>query len=161
MPPPGLIAPKPRESQAPVEPIQAVVRQFTPTAPAPQHAPSFVARDVELTAQPGEWQLVFADGRRTPLAGSVVIGRDPVAPTARPDARALSIDDPARSLSKTHVLVDVEGGRVFVQELNSTNGIVVTSATGIRNEMPAGSRRQLASGDCIALGDVTLWLVRE
>lgn len=102
-----------------------------------------------------------ADGRRSELVGSTVLGRDPVIPEARPHATTLSFDDPARSLSKTHALIDVEAGRLLLQELNSTNGIVVTSATGIRNEMPAGSRRQLASGDCVELGEFTLWVVRE
>ena len=102
-----------------------------------------------------------ADGRRSELGGSAVLGRDPVIPDARSHAKPLRFDDPARSLSKTHALIDVEGGRVLIQELNSTNGIVIISATGIRNEMPAGSSRQLLSGDRIELGEFMLWVVRE
>lgn len=161
MPPPGILPHKRRGDGPLVEPIRPTFDRVVPAPPVAPVRPTFATRDVELTARPGAWQLVQADGRRSELGISTVLGRDPVVPDARPHATPVRFDDPARSLSKTHALIDVEAGRVLLQELNSTNGIVVTTATGIRNEMPAGSRRQLSSGDCIELGEFKLWVVRE
>lgn len=66
------------------------------------------------------------DGRRLTLAGTALMGRNPTprdgeaAPTHR-----LTLDDPVRSVSKTHLEVGVDAQGVWVRDRASTNGTVV------------------------------------
>jgi predicted component of type VI protein secretion system len=74
------------------------------------------------------WTLVLADGsERQVTADGVVVGRNPAAPAAWPRAERVAIDDPQRSVSKTHaVLAVADDGSLRVVDLRSTNGVAVT-----------------------------------
>lgn len=75
--------------------------------------------------------LVFDDG--TPdagLHGPVLLGRDPSRSDRFPQARPLALVDSGRSVSKTHVFVDVSGGGAWLVDLGSTNGTAVVDENG-------------------------------
>lgn len=75
--------------------------------------------------------LVFDDGTpEVELSGPVLLGRDPARSDRFPQARPYALVDSARSVSKTHVLVDVSGGGAWVIDLGSTNGTAVVDAHG-------------------------------
>jgi hypothetical protein len=149
-PPPGTPAPvgttstqrvAPSTEPARIVPPQSETVVFFPTTPGVAPKP-----------QTG-WTLNLADGSAVPVARAVFIGRNPARTPDRPGADLLPIDDPARSLSKTHALLELETGALFVHDLGSTNGIAVAEPgaepvavePGVRWAVPAGSELRLGS----------------
>ena len=126
-PPPAVLAPAP-----PVPP------------PAPVTAESTIVRT---------FALVLPDGTRHAVTGSIVLGRDPVAPSAFSAASIVVVVDPTKSVSKTHAVVVAAPNGLEVHDLHSTNGVSITRA-GVRDELAAGASGQAAAGDRVALG---LW----
>ncbi|MEO5534197.1 MAG: FHA domain-containing protein [Pseudolysinimonas sp.] len=95
--------------------------------------------------------LLSIDGRIEGALGvGVVLGRNPE-PTG--GERPISIADLAREVSKTHLAIrpDAEG-RVWAIDLNSTNGSVVTHASGATSTIPSGGHAVLAADDVVQIG---------
>ncbi len=84
------------------------------------------------------WVLELPDGSRLPLDRDTVVGRRPEAPEG---VSALVIPDSTRTLSKSHVRLTLEEDRWFVEDLGSTNGLVLLPEGGGEQEVPAGVRR--------------------
>jgi len=122
-PPPGLIAPPPAQTAA-----------ATPVAPPPaapvdpvDEATRRPRGGVHATPPTGERTWVLrprVGGGEHVLTGSVVIGRDPDA-TAHGAATPWRVDDPALTVSKTHALVSLVGGSPWIEDLDSTHGVVI------------------------------------
>jgi hypothetical protein len=100
-----------------------------------------------------EWTLVLADGQSIDVSGPVVLGRDPAALAGQPDARRVRVDDPAKSVSKTHAVVAVEGTGLQITDLHSTNGVAVREPDGSAVELASGSTAPLGAGCRILLGE--------
>lgn len=97
--------------------------------------------------------LELTDGRRINLSGTALIGRNPA---PRPGERAdhlIAVPDPARSVSKTHLLIGVDRGGVYVKDRDSTNGTVVTLGDGQQILCGADQQVRLPQGASIAFGD--------
>lgn len=108
----------------------------TSAAPAVAAAPS---------AQPlSPIALVGANGRLALPEGSTILGREGVA--------ADLLNSPL--VSRRHARVDVQGGRVFIEDLGSKNGCTVDGAR-------ISGRVSLVSGASIGIGPLLLTLVRE
>lgn len=103
-----------------------------PTAP-PEAAPP--APPTPPKEHRAEWRLVAASGLEIVVDGTLVLGRDPVA-TGVPGARAVAVVDPARTVSKTHAVIESGTGGLRVTDLGSTNGV--------RIEPPGSAIRELA-----------------
>jgi FHA domain-containing protein len=143
-PPPPGIAPTPGPSAA------------APTAPAPEErieAPT-------ATPQPGAWRLRMPGGVEVLLLRAVVLGRDPAADPGRPQAAPIALEDPARSVSKTHALVEVVDGRVVVTDLHSTNGTRVLTPEGEGRELEPGRGADAPNGSTLLLGELAVRLDR-
>nr|WP_272917717.1 RDD family protein [Nocardioides flavescens] len=125
-------------------------------APAPAHppapAPASVADPVAAPSGPARLSLVTASGTTLPDADHVVVGRDPVTSGAEVGA---CLEDPARSLSKTHAAFVRGGGKLWVHDLGSTNGVAV-----VRDERPTLVEREesfeLMAGDRVMLGELEI-----
>ena len=143
----------------------APVREAPPGRPAP------LADDVEATRlRPARSKVPelphgagatveLTDGRRIVLAGVALIGR---APTPRPgeeDALLVTIADPARSVSKTHLAVGVDRHGLWVRDRNSTNGTVVTLPDGQQIRCGADQPVRLPAGAAVTFGDYGLTVV--
>ncbi|GEB64661.1 hypothetical protein SAT01_21090 [Sinomonas atrocyanea] len=111
-------------------------------APAAGGAPS--ASDVVLT---------FNDGRRIALRGPVLIGRNPAGYDDETVQEFLAVDDPGKSVSKTHLAVWSDPSGVWVQDRKSTNGTRVVRADGATAEAPAGQPVLVDAGDVVRFGD--------
>lgn len=114
-------------------------------ASLPTRLPGAAARD----ALRRPITLVFDERMRIPLVRSVILGRNP--PPAGGDVLSVAVPDLSRSISKSHVRLDNERGRVFVQDLGSTNGTELVTDAGVqvlrsgeRVEVPPGARLVLA-----------------
>ncbi len=140
-------SPAPAPTPSPVTtPVQA------PTPPADSPVAEETRFDPLPVPPPTRWRIVLPDGTTRPLTGTLVLGRDPAPAAEYPGAELVAVDDPGRSVSKTHAALIARDGRVLACDLHSTNGTVVT--TGHRRlrlepdreaPVPAGSSVELGS----------------
>ena len=177
VPPPGLVpdAPEPETSDGttpdrtvrasdrlpvfrpvtPVAPPPRAVRHPAPPLPPPAAAIPEVVPDPSPSAPtPTAWRLRSADGVEFVVRDRVVAGRDP-----RPDAvpgggRPVQIPDAARSMSKTHALFEVDGDRLLVTDLRSTNGVRIWPEGGDPVELEPDVAMPVPPYAVLLLGDV-------
>ncbi len=90
------------------------------------------------------------------IVGSVIIGRATMPMSEWPDARLLTIDDPTRSMSKNHAVFVETHGTLVVQDLQSTNGILVTRADGHEVDLGPWEQVTLDDGSRVELGDMVI-----
>ncbi|GAB6859505.1 FHA domain-containing protein [Microbacterium xylanilyticum] len=113
--------------------------------------------DLEVTrvspsAARAGWQLVLPDGRTLSVESALRFGRDPIGDPASPGAVLVPIQDPAKSISKTHAQVEVSSGELIVTDLHSTNGTVIV-ADGTSARVQPGQPRAVAADAELRLGD--------
>jgi len=114
--------------------------RLRPSAPAPA-APAPVAL-----------RLSFDTGERVDVTGDGLVGRSPSAEEGV--AHVVPVDDPARSISKTHLAfgLDGAGDRLWVMDRGSTNGTVLVAPDETSSALPAGTRATVAAGWTIRFG---------
>jgi hypothetical protein len=115
-------------------------------------------RPAPQTASSG-LSLLFDDGATAPCAGVVLIGRDPAPSDGEEDVRLIAVDDPGRSVSKTHLAVQVDDDAVWVLDRNSTNGTRVVGPGGMETPVLPGHRVPLLPGASVHLGERSFLLV--
>jgi len=107
------------------------------------------------------WTLDLPDGSVEVIVGSVIVGRAATPVPGRVGARLLSIDDPTRSVSKNHAIFTDDNGTLYVEDLESMNGIVVTRVDGHESEAVPGVRQRLDHGSTVELGDLLLTVYKN
>jgi hypothetical protein len=103
-------------------------------------------------AGPGDSYLLipeWAPAVEVTSAGGV-LGRDPR--ESEPGLR-LVVEDPDRMVSKTHAAFGVDHRGFWIQDLDSTNGTTVTTATGTLIICEPDRRYYLAVGDRVRVGN--------
>lgn len=135
--------------------------------PAAGQVPPSLDDDVERTqVRPGAsgpapvavLRIRFDDGRDFQLDRSVLIGRNPVGQAGEHHAQLLAVDDPGRSISKTHLHLLTDGAGVWVTDRNSTNGSAVTTPDGHRTALVPGVPSFVTPGSSVHFGDRTFYL---
>lgn len=107
--------------------------------------------------QSPQWRLVLPNGAGVkPLDGAVFLGRNPALTAEHPNAELLSLTDPAKSLSKTHALLEVEDGQLWAHDLDSTNGVFVVPEHGDAVEVEPGTRVLVPAGAVLEFGDYVI-----
>lgn len=82
------------------------------------------------TTQPMRYILSISDGNRYALTAPTLIGRNPN-PTEHDGAcNLVLVNDPQRTISKTHLLIATDHTGLYVEDRQSTNGTVVTLPDG-------------------------------
>lgn len=155
-PPPGLFPNAPIAPVAPpAEPVPTVTQSGThqyvrpPTEPRPSvQPPAFFAAPLGAQPRAASLTLESEDGVRHTITARAVIGRNPVAAGEWVGALAVALDDPAKSVSKTHAAVVVTPTGSTVVDLDSTNGTELNGRSV--------DRAKLADGDKITLGGTDL-----
>ncbi|MCT9627142.1 putative RDD family membrane protein YckC [Arthrobacter sp. SORGH_AS 212] len=164
--PPGSPAPDaaPAPSAAWQAGQQGTGQQFAGQQPPGQ---PHVDDDVERTqVRPGTagpapvavLRIRLDDGRDFQLDRSVLVGRNPVGSAGEQHAQLLAVDDPGRSISKTHLHVLTDGAGIWVTDRNSTNGSAVTTPDGLRTPLAAGVPTFVSPGSSVHFGDRTFYL---
>ena len=98
-------------------------------------------------------RLVFDTGERVDVLGEGVVGRAPQGDVEH----VVAIDDPARSLSKTHLAFGpAEPGTLWVVDRGSTNSTLVVRPDGTAATLPAGTRASVGPGWSLRLGERTV-----
>lgn len=128
-----------------------------PQAPVPPTSPDVEADDrtVVVERKPkAEWGLRIATGEIVPVDGPLLLGRNP-APMAGPvGARRVSIDDPGRTVSRSHlVVVPQPGAGIVLRDVSSANGIVLVAPDGTESEIESGGEVRIADRCSIILGN--------
>lgn len=100
-------------------------------------------------------RLALDTGQVVQLSGTSLIGRAPVAAGPWAQAQPVPVDDPAFSISKTHAVITYDGGRLVIQDLQSTNGTVVVEPSGAATQVLPGMMVPVPVGSTIRLGERT------
>jgi hypothetical protein len=136
-------------------------------APPQQVQPFHPDDDVERTqVRPGTGgpapvavlRVRLDDGRDFQLDRSVLVGRNPVGQAGEQHAQLLAVDDPGRSISKTHLHLLTDGAGIWVTDRNSTNGSAVTTPDGVRTALAPGVPTFVTPGSSVHFGDRTFYL---
>jgi hypothetical protein len=102
----------------------------------------------------------FDSGERAALGALVVVGRKPAPDHGEPAARLVTVNDPTRSVSKTHLAIGEDERGVWVSDRHSTNGTTVVRPGGRARECPPGRRVYLEPGSRVVFGERS-FTVRE
>ena len=105
----------------------------------------------EHAPDPG-WQLTFDDGRTLPLDGPLIVGRNPSVAPDETGAAVLALVDENRSVSKTHLRIDVGESGVLVTDRHSTNGVSVRTGSATSHCVP-GVPTPIPDGSTVQFGD--------
>jgi hypothetical protein len=131
-----------------------------PGAPAPVPAAEDTIHDVPVT--PGRraapaWRLIVP-GHDEPVVveGTLFLGRNPAATPGVAAAGLLAVDDPAKSVSKTHAMIEMDDTGLWVHDLDSTNGVWVVPEGEDPVEVVPGRRIELPAGATLELGDFAI-----
>ena len=123
-----------------------------PVAPAPAPAPpaqeehvddatvavSDLDRTVVVSRQKMQsWVLELSDGSVFSLSGDTVVGRKP---EPIEGSAVLAVPDVTRTLSKSHARLTSDGERWLIEDLGSTNGLVLLREDGSESEITPGVR---------------------
>lgn len=103
-------------------------------------------------------EVVLDDGLRIKVDGPLVLGRNPLAPDAYPDARSVRVTDETMRLSKTHMVLRPVGGHVQVIDVGATNGVYIETDRE-RTRIPTHEPWRLSEDDLVHFGGRTLSLV--
>lgn len=107
-------------------------------------------------SKPQYWTLTLPNGIVELVTGRIVIGRQPEFMPSLPSARLIPVPDPTRSVSKNHACFSLSGTNLVVEDLGSTNGIIVTRPDGHEQDIGVRGRTELEAGAKVELGDVVL-----
>lgn len=109
-------------------------------------------------------KLVMSSGLVVTLDRAVLIGRAPVvARVANRDLpRLVTVSSPHHDISRTHAQVVQEGQRVFVTDLDSTNGVVLHARGAAPQRVRPGVATEIGPDATVDIGDgVTFRVVRS
>ena len=107
-----------------------------------------------------DWSILLDDGRRIPLEGLVLLGRNPQPKAGEEDAQLIKIADETRTVSKSHLAVGVDAGGVYVVDRGSTNGSTVSTTNGMSSRCRAGEMVRVGDGAIVSIGDHWLEITR-
>lgn len=103
-------------------------------------------------------QLVLPGGQRVVLAGRALIGRKPGREALAIGAQAIEVTDAQRSVSRVHLSVALEGGKILVSDAGSSNGSAIERDGHAHPLQSGGAQQEAVPGDVLVLGDVRIRL---
>jgi predicted nucleic acid-binding Zn ribbon protein len=97
--------------------------------------------------------LQFSTGENVTVTGAGLVGRNPVAQPGEFVDQLVSVFDPSKSISKTHLEFGQESGRFWVSDRFSTNGSVVRQPDADPKRCDPGKRYFIARGSRVDVGE--------
>lgn len=125
------VRPRPEPTESDVEPTRIV--------PSGRSALRFV--------------LQFSTGESVTVFGNGLVGRNPVAEPSEYFDHLVTIVDPGRSVSKTHLEFGQAAGAFWVSDRYSGNGTVVREPDGAPLRCESGKRYRMVRGTRVIMGD--------
>ena len=146
---PGIPWTPPRLMPDAAPPRPAAAR---PAAPARPGTPAVAAPPAADASSPAV-VLELDTGARIALPGAgILIGRDPSPAPGDNGLTLVPIEDPTKSISKTHLALLRTGGAIIAVDRASTNGSAIIRE-GAEHSLPPGQGVTVRSGDTLLLGD--------
>lgn len=134
-------------------------------AQAPNHGTSADDDLGETRVRPAQqstqFTLTFDDGRSEVVSAAALIGRNPAGYDGEMVESLIAIQDSSRSVSKTHLLVRVAPGGLWITDRNSTNGSAITAAGGVRTALIGGTPTMAETGATVHFGDRSFTVGRQ
>ena len=118
-------------------------------------------RIAQLGSNPLSWYFTLPDGASVRFVSAVVVGRNPVPPEQLPSAAPVRLDDPERSVSKTHALIELRDGMPWVTDLHSTNGTTLTNDVGEAVMCEPGTPMPVGDGWRVGFGEYAITASRK
>ena len=155
-------APTPPTESASPSPAASPSAHLTPAAapivpgvpsPAPVPSPAEANDRHRAPLAPVAW-IVMDSGEREPVDTVLVLGRAPT--SSDPSHRLVTVTDPTRSLSRTHLRLGPAGQGVWAEDMFSANGTLLRLADGSTHFLPRGERVELDVGSALVIGERTL-----
>ena len=97
--------------------------------------------------------LQFSTGECVTVSGSGLIGRRPAAQPGEDFETLVAIDDPSRSVSKTHLEFGQDGGSFWISDRFSANGTVVKEPERAAKLAAPGMRSRVSRGSRVEIGE--------
>ncbi|SDF81708.1 FHA domain-containing protein [Cellulosimicrobium cellulans] len=155
--PPPAPAPAPAPTPAPV-PASAPAAAAAPAVPEAAEpewdSTRMSARDVRAMDPAPDVSVVLEleSGERRTVDRPTLVGRNPQAPDDGPWT-LVAVDDPTRSVSKTHAELRVDPSGLWLTDRGSTNGTVVSVPGSPPRVAEPGTRVRVPVGATIHVGD--------
>lgn len=145
------------ETQA--EPQVELLVPITAPPPAPL-APDDLDEDLDHTRmsptpvrRTGSYQLAFDTGETVMVDGTGLVGRNPAPRAGESVEHVVPIIDPARSVSKTHLMFGAGPAGFWVSDRDSTNGTRTVSDDGVITEVSPGVKVIVPVGGTVEFGE--------
>jgi hypothetical protein len=107
------------------------------------------------------WRLVLPNGQHFVVEKTVLVGRDPAPNPDWPGAQLLSVNDETKSVSKTHAAIELDSAGLWVTDLASTNGVIISTPNGGEIDLDGSEHVQVEPGCDIELGDFVIQVERD
>lgn len=110
-------------------------------------------RIVSRTPKGERFVLQFSTGESVTVSGTGLIGRNPIAEPGEYFDALVTIVDPGKSVSKTHLEFGQDGGAFWVSDRFSGNGTVVREPDGQPKRCEPGKRYRIVRGTRVEIGE--------
>ena len=154
--PPAIVDPRPSDTTI-VErlPKPAVVGRFPSLESV--NAEAMAIEPIEsappAVLAPVRYTLSFSTGEAVEVVGSGLIGRRPMTQPGEEVEQLVTVSDPSRSVSKTHLEFGLEAGELWICDRYSGNGTVAHPLGGVARQCEAGRRYRVTAGTRVEIGD--------
>lgn len=125
----------------------------------PQFDPSSTIIVPKRSAGSLQLRAVLDNGTELDLSSVVLVGRDPAPGTGEEGSLLVPVVDPERSVSKTHLRLEMLGGVVLVTDRGSTNGTSLVTADGTVTGIAPGVPTEVPAGCSVRFGARTVRLL--
>jgi len=157
-------------AQQPLPPAPATFPETAPAAP-PAPGSGLAAepdedagdeRTVVVDRRPkAEWGLRLPSGELVLVDGVLLLGRKPVTSAGPVGARRVIVDDPERTVSRSHLVIEpIAGVGIVLRDVSSANGIILVAPDGTESEIDSGGEVQISDRCSIILGTFEIGIER-
>ncbi|HEY5319576.1 MAG TPA: hypothetical protein VIJ76_01750 [Galbitalea sp.] len=146
---------------APLDPPQEAARAYPDPFPwgRPSSVVSTDSHDLESTIivprrEQGErFVLQFSTGESVTVFGSGLLGRNPSPQPGEFFDQLVTLSDPGKSVSKTHLEFGQESGSFWVGDRFSGNGSIVREPESAPHRLTSGKRYRIVRGTRVDIGE--------
>ncbi|MCU1439921.1 MAG: hypothetical protein JWP85_918 [Rhodoglobus sp.] len=110
-------------------------------------------RIVDRSVRGDRFVLQFSTGESVSVTGTGLVGRNPVAEPGEYFDSFVTISDPGKSVSKTHLEFGQDNGAFWVSDRFSGNGTIVREPDLAPRRCDAGKRYRVVRGTRVEIGE--------
>lgn len=106
-------------------------------------------------------KIVLSTGMAVALDRPILLGRAPQVSRVKNDEmpRLITVDSPNHDISRTHAEVRMDGAKILVTDLTSTNGVLLTRPGAVAERLEPGTATAVEAGAVVDLGEGVTFVV--